>query len=69
VTQRALTHACAACVPQAELAAEGRTATKHQREEGTGNFGAVSTVVSAGPSSMVALVGSTEASYFIAKAC
>jgi isocitrate lyase len=63
-------HALPRC-SQAELAAEGRgyTATKHQREVGTGYFDAVSTVVSAGASSTLALVGSTEASQFIAEAC
>ncbi len=51
---------------QEEFAAEkrGYTATKHQREVGTGYFDTVSTVVSAGASSTLALVGSTEASQF-----
>lgn len=50
----------------AEFASEARgyTATKHQREVGTGYFDAVSTVVSAGASSTLALKGSTEAAQF-----
>lgn len=50
----------------AEFASEaaGYTATKHQREVGTGYFDAVSTVVSAGASSTLALKGSTEAAQF-----
>ena len=50
----------------AEFASEGAgyTATKHQREVGTGYFDAVSTVVSAGASSTLALKGSTEAAQF-----
>jgi isocitrate lyase len=42
----------------------GYTATKHQREVGTGYFDAVSTVVSGGESSTLALKGSTEAAQF-----
>ena len=51
---------------QLEMAAEARgyTATKHQREVGTGYFDVVSTVCSNGASSTLALVGSTEASQF-----
>lgn len=51
---------------QAEIAAEprGYTATKHQREVGTGYFDVVSTVCSNGASSTLALVGSTEAAQF-----
>lgn len=51
---------------QAEIAAEARgyTATKHQREVGTGYFDTVSTVCSNGASLTLALVGSTEASQF-----
>ena len=50
----------------AEFASEaaGYTATKHQREVGTGYFDAISTVVSAGASSTLALKGSTEAAQF-----
>jgi len=51
---------------QAEFDAEkiGYTATKHQREVGTGYFDAVSQVVSAGNSSTLALHGSTEEEQF-----
>jgi len=51
---------------QAEFAAEkiGYTATKHQREVGTGYFDAVSQVISAGNSSTLALHGSTEEEQF-----
>ena len=54
------------CLLQAEIAAEprGYTATKHQREVGTGYFDVVSTVCSNGASSTLALVGSTEAAQF-----
>ena len=54
------------CPVQAEIAAEprGYTATKHQREVGTGYFDVVSTVCSNGASSTLALVGSTEAAQF-----
>ena len=50
----------------AEFASEARgyTATKHQREVGTGYFDAVSTVVTQGASSTLALKGSTEAAQF-----
>lgn len=44
--------------------AQGYTATKHQREVGTGYFDTVSTVVSQGQSSTTALAGSTEAAQF-----
>jgi len=49
-----------------EFAAEkdGYSATKHQREVGTGYFDAVSTVVSGGTSSTTALKGSTEEEQF-----
>jgi len=52
---------------QAEFASEanGYTATKHQREVGTGYFDAVSQVVSAGQSSTLALEGSTEQAQFV----
>ena len=43
---------------------DGYTATKHQREVGTGYFDAVSTAVSGGESSTLALHGSTEAEQF-----
>ncbi len=51
---------------QAEFAAEayGYTATKHQREVGTGYFDAVSMVVTGGQSSTTALKGSTEDEQF-----
>ncbi|WAH39181.1 isocitrate lyase [Alicyclobacillus dauci] len=51
---------------QAEFADEvhGYTATKHQREVGTGYFDEVAQVVSGGFSSTVALLGSTEAEQF-----
>jgi isocitrate lyase len=51
---------------QAEFDAEkiGYTATKHQREVGTGYFDAVSQVVSAGKLSTLALHGSTEEDQF-----
>jgi isocitrate lyase len=51
---------------QAEFAAEkdGYTATKHQREVGTGYFDAVSEVISSGNASTLALKDSTEAEQF-----
>ncbi|KPK39173.1 MAG: isocitrate lyase [Gammaproteobacteria bacterium SG8_47] len=51
---------------QAEFAAEsqGYTATKHQREVGTGYFDAVTNVISGGLSSLTALSGSTEEAQF-----
>ena len=51
---------------QAEFAGEsqGYTATRHQREVGTGYFDAVSQAVSAGQSSTTALKGSTEEAQF-----
>ncbi|HEX9068731.1 MAG TPA: isocitrate lyase [Ktedonobacterales bacterium] len=51
---------------QAEFAAEplGYTATKHQREVGTGYFDQVAQVITGGDSSTLALVGSTEAAQF-----
>jgi len=51
---------------QAEFAAEahGYTATKHQREVGTGYFDAVSMTVTGGTSSTTALKGSTEDEQF-----
>ncbi|TCI68495.1 isocitrate lyase [Exiguobacterium sp. SH0S7] len=54
---------------QAEFAAEqhGYTATRHQREVGTGYFDEVSLVISSGQSSTTALAGSTEAEQFEVK--
>ena len=51
---------------ESEFAAEqdGYTATRHQREVGTGYFDAVATTVSGGQSSTIALAGSTEAAQF-----
>ncbi len=43
----------------------GYTATKHQREVGTGYFDSVSTVISGGQSSTLAYAGSTEREQFI----
>ena len=53
----------------AEFAAEGMgyTATRHQREVGTGYFDGVSQAVSGGKSSTTALSGSTEAEQFYDK--
>jgi len=53
---------------QAEFATEaaGYTATRHQREVGTGYFDAIATAVSGGQASTVALNGSTEAAQFVA---
>ena len=52
---------------QAEFADEvnGYTATKHQREVGTGYFDAVAQVISSGHSSTLALEGSTEQAQFV----
>ncbi|MEJ2534593.1 MAG: isocitrate lyase, partial [Gammaproteobacteria bacterium] len=51
---------------EAEFAAEsvGYTATKHQREVGTGYFDAITQTLSAGQSSLSALSGSTEEEQF-----
>ncbi|WP_394187862.1 isocitrate lyase [Paenisporosarcina quisquiliarum] len=51
---------------EAEFAAEqdGYTATRHQREVGTGYFDEISLVISGGTSSTTALSGSTEAEQF-----
>lgn len=51
---------------QAEFASEkeGYTATRHQREVGTGYFDEVSMVISGGTSSTTALTGSTEEAQF-----
>lgn len=53
---------------QAEFASEehGYTATRHQREVGTGYFDQVSMVISGGTSSTTALTGSTEEEQFTA---
>ena len=52
---------------QAEFAAEanGYTATKHQREVGTGYFDEITQAVQAGKSSVTALTGSTEEEQFV----
>jgi isocitrate lyase len=42
----------------------GYTATKHQREVGTGYFDVISEIVSSGQSSTTALKGSTEEAQF-----
>lgn len=51
---------------QAEFASEpyGYTATRHQREVGTGYFDDVAQVISGGSSSTIALIGSTEEEQF-----
>ncbi len=51
---------------EAEFAAEadGYTATKHQREVGTGYFDAITQAISSGNSSLSALAGSTEEEQF-----
>jgi isocitrate lyase len=51
---------------QAEFASEefGYTATRHQREVGTGYFDEVAKVISAGQASTIALEGSTESAQF-----
>jgi isocitrate lyase len=48
-----------------EAEADGYTATRHQREVGTGYFDAVAQVISAGQSSPTALRGSTETQQFV----
>ncbi|PBB06671.1 MULTISPECIES: isocitrate lyase [Salimicrobium] len=52
---------------QAEFASEenGYTATRHQREVGTGYFDEVSMAISGGTSSTTALAGSTESEQFV----
>ena len=42
----------------------GYTATRHQREVGTGYFDAISQIISGGQSSTLALAGSTEQEQF-----
>jgi isocitrate lyase len=51
---------------QAEFAAEaaGYTATRHQREVGTGYFDAVSMTITGGLASTTAMTDSTEAAQF-----
>ena len=51
---------------EAEFASEekGYTATKHQREVGTGYFDEVAQAISGGLASTLALAGSTEAQQF-----
>ena len=51
---------------EAEFSAEtdGYTATRHQREVGTGYFDAVAEVIAGGESSTTALRGSTETEQF-----
>jgi isocitrate lyase len=51
---------------QKEFASESRgyTATKHQREVGTGYFDSVASAVTGGASSLGALTGSTEEEQF-----
>jgi isocitrate lyase len=49
-----------------ESEAHGYTATRHQREVGTGYFDAVATAISGGQSSTVALKESTESAQFVA---
>ena len=53
---------------QTEFASEGAgyTATRHQREVGTGYFDAIATAISAGQASTVALTESTENAQFVA---
>jgi isocitrate lyase len=46
--------------------ADGYTATRHQREVGTGYFDAIATAISGGQASTVALKESTEAAQFVA---
>jgi isocitrate lyase len=52
---------------QAEFAAEphGYTATRHQREVGTGYFDLIAQMVAGGDSSTTALAESTEAAQFV----
>ena len=47
-----------------DLEAHGYTATRHQREVGTGVFNAIAQAVSAGTASTLALEGSTEHDQF-----
>ena len=51
--------------PSLRTRCTGYTATKHQREVGTGYFDAVAQVISSGHSSTLALEGSTEQAQFV----
>jgi isocitrate lyase len=55
-----------AALQEAEFAAErdGYSATKHQREVGTGYFDLIAQIIAGGKSSTTALGGSTEAEQF-----
>jgi isocitrate lyase len=68
LARRYATEGMAAYAPlqEAEFAAEslGYTATKHQREVGTGYFDTVTQVIQGGQSSVTALTGSTEEEQF-----
>ena len=68
LAHRYATEGMAAYAPlqEAEFAAEklGYTATKHQREVGTGYFDAITQVIQGGKSSVTALTGSTEEAQF-----
>jgi len=72
LARRYATEGMAAYAPlqEAEFAAEklGYTATKHQREVGTGYFDAVTQVIQGGRSSVTALAGSTEEAQFYGRA-
>jgi isocitrate lyase len=46
------------------MEADGYTATRHQREVGTGYFDVVSEVISGGAGATLAMAGSTEAAQF-----
>ncbi len=59
-----LTSHCLMCAQEFGMEKDGYTATRHQREAGTGYFDAVSTVITQGASSTLALKGSTEAAQF-----
>ena len=50
---------------QSLLVKKGYTATRHQREVGTGYFDEVAQVISGGKSSTTAMAGSTEAEQFV----
>ncbi len=54
---------------QAEFGLEeyGYTATRHQREVGTGYFDEVAQVIAGGTSSTIALAGSTEEEQFLSE--
>jgi isocitrate lyase len=63
---RGLERVEAAPAPQFANEAAGYTATRHQREVGTGYFDQVATVISNGQSSTTALKDSTETAQFVA---